>query len=415
MTPTAPAFPGWTGRFNRQRRLIQAAFFAVFVLLPLLDLLRFDFTTDRLWFFRQEIWLDEWTLIWLALMFAMWIVGAASLILGRVYCAYACPQTVFSEYAHDLDALARRLVQRFPHARRATAARAVSIALLAPAAVVFSVLWMGFFAPLPHVFLRLSRLETGPWVGTIGAIIAVLFFLDFAFLREEFCRSVCPYGLLQGILEDGRSLHVSYSEATGPCIQCRLCEHVCPMGIDIRKGSFQIECTRCGSCVDACTKVLRKKKRPSLLVFDFSAISFRQWDAKRILVAISTVGFGAALAWAVATRETISFRLSPVYTESASASSSDAAETRFLLRATNKGKAPVRLDVTPEGLPAGAAVLGLGDGQIPVSTEKRFTLVVRVPRSAVLSSVTQFHLVIRAAGRVETFPAALLVSGRKTS
>ena len=299
--------------------------------------------------------------------------------------------------------------------RRATAARAVSIALLAPVAVVFSVLWMGYFAPLPHVLLRLSRFEIGPWVGAIGAITAILFFLDFAFLREGFCRSVCPYGLLQGILEDGKSLHISFSEATGPCMGCRLCEHVCPMGIDIRKGSFQIECTRCGSCVDACTKVLQKKKRPSLLVFDFSAISFRQWDAKRILVAISTVGFGAALAWAVATRETISFRLSPVYTESASTSSSDTAETRFLLRATNKGKAPVRLDVTPEGLPAGAAVLGLGDGQIPASTEKRFTLVVRVPRSAVLSSVTQFRLVIRAAGRAETFPAALLVSGRKTS
>ncbi|MBI5445830.1 MAG: hypothetical protein HY900_32020, partial [Deltaproteobacteria bacterium] len=205
------------------------------------------------------------------------------------------------------------------------------------------------------------------------------------------------------------------SEATGPCMGCRLCEHVCPMGIDIRKGSFQIECTRCGSCVDACTKVLQKKKRPSLLEFDFSAISFRQWDAKRILVAISTVGFGAALAWAVATRETISFRLSPVYTESASTSSSGTAQTSFLLRATNKGKVPVRLDVTPEGLPAGAAVLSLGDGQIPASTEKRFTLVVRVPRSAVLSSVTQFRLVIRAAGRAETFPAALLVSGRKTS
>ena len=71
------ALPGWTGRFAKQRRLIQLGFFAVFAVLPLFDLFRFDFTVSRFHFFRHEIWLDEWTLIWLALMFAMWLVAAA--------------------------------------------------------------------------------------------------------------------------------------------------------------------------------------------------------------------------------------------------------------------------------------------------------------------------------------------------
>jgi cytochrome c oxidase accessory protein FixG len=407
------ALPGWAGRFTRQRRLIQLGFFAVFAFLPLFDLFRFDFTVSRFYFFRHEIWLDEWTLIWLALMFAMWLVGAASLILGRVYCAYACPQMVFSEYAHDLDALAKKVVRRFSEKKRKAAARAVTLSLLVPASVLFSMLFMAYFAPLPEVARRLARLDVGPWVGLLGAFTAVLFFLDFAFLREGFCRSVCPYGLLQGILEDGRSLHVTFDESTGPCIACNLCAKVCPMGIDIREGAYQIECTRCGNCIDACNVVLGKKKRPGLLAFDFGSASLRHWDAKRILVGISTVGFGTALVLAIALRQDISLRLSPVYTEAA-AGSSEFAESRFLLRATNKGKNPVILAVTPEGLPQGAALDGLQDPGVPAGTEKRFTLTVRVPRTGVTSSVVPFTLVVKANDRSEKFPAALFVAGRKS-
>ena len=406
------ALPGWTGRFAKQRRLIQLGFFVVFALLPLFDLFRFDFTISRFYFFRNEIWLDEWTLIWLALMFAMWLVGAASLILGRVYCAYACPQMVFSEFANDLDALAKRIARKISSNGRGAAVRAVSLALLAPVSVLFSVLFMAYFAPLPEVVRRLARFDVGPWVGLLGLLTAVLFFLDFAFLRERFCRSVCPYGLLQGILEDGRSLHVAYSEATGPCIQCNLCAKVCPMEIDIRNGPYQIECTRCGNCIDACNLILGKKKRPGLLAFDFGSAALTQWDAKRVLVAVSTVGFGVALVLAIVLRQDVSFRLSPVYTEQA-AGPSEFAESRFLLRATNKGKAPVTLAVTSEGLPKDVALDGMQDPSVPAGTEKRFTIIVRVPRAEVASSVVPFTLTVKAKDRSETFEAALFVAGRK--
>jgi len=408
--------PGWTGRFTRQRRLIQLAFFAVFAALPLFDLFRFDFVSDRLYFFRQVIWLDEWALIWLAIMFLMWVVGAASLVLGRVYCAYACPQMVFSEYANDLDALAKKAAGRFSKERRKAAARVLSLLLLFPVAVVFSVLMMGYFAPLPHVLLRLSHLDVGPWVGAIGAISTILFFLDFAFLREGFCRSVCPYGLLQGILEDGRSLHIRFDTGTGPCIACKLCEHVCPMEIDIRKDPFQIECTRCGACVDACEKVMAKKKRPSLLAFNFGTLALREWDAKRLLIGVSTVGFGVALFVAVATRQEISFRLSPVYVDSGIAGAGkEAVETSFLLRATNKGTGPILLHVVPEGLPASATVTGLSDPNVPAGTEKRFTITVRLPRKEISGSVTPFTWVVTAEGRSERFPSAFFAAGGRSS
>lgn len=400
-------FPNWQGRHSQRRRWIQLAFLAVFAALPLFDLLRFDFDTGRLHLFRQEIWLDEWAILWLAIMFGMWLIGAASLLLGRVYCAYACPQTVFTEIAHDIDALARRLTRRLLPARRQRATQAVSILLVAALALTSTVLLMGYFAPLPEVLGRLLRLDLGPWIGAVGAVATVLAFLDLVFVRESFCRGACPYGLLQGVIEDGRSLHVRLDEGGGACIDCAACVRTCPMGIDIRQGAFQIECTRCGSCIDACDRVLGRLKtpRPGVLRFDFAGVRRGGWDAKRVLVAVATAGFGLALVLALITRERVALRLSPLYT-TVQANPADFAETRFLLRAANRGRAALQLEARPEGLPASAAVSGLEDPWLPAGRERTLTLCVRVPRADVGGSVMPFSWVLRTDGRERRLAAA---------
>ncbi len=406
------ALPHWTGRSTRRRRLVQLVCLSIFVLLPVFDLLRFDLGRGRLHLLRHELWLDEWALLWLVLMFAMWLVGAASLVLGRVYCAYACPQTVFSELAHDFDALGRRLARHAPPRWRGRVAQAASLLLVALTSIAASALFMAYFAPLPEVLTRLARLDVTPWLGAVGLCAALLAFLDFAFVRESFCRSACPYGLLQGVIEDGRSLHVRFDATPGACIDCGACARVCPMEIDVRQGSFQIECTRCGSCVDACDAVLGRLKpaRPGLLRFDLAGFSWRRWDAKRGLVALSTLGFGVALALAVATRQPLAVRLSPLY-QDARGATSERAESRFLLRAQNRGREPVALEVHPAGLPDGARVAGLEDGVVAPGQERRFTLLVSVPRAQIHASVTPFDWVIVAGGRTLRFPAALFAPG----
>lgn len=402
----------WQGHYTRRRRFIQMGFFAVFVLLPLFDLFRFDFATNRLHFFRTELWLDEWTLLWLALMFSMWVVGAMSLVFGRVYCAYACPQMLFTELAHDFDALGKKLARRAPAARRAKIAKTISLALIALVSVVASVLFMAYFAPLPEVARRLVRLDVGLWVGVVGATTALVTFLDFAFVREHFCRSACPYGLLQGLLEDGRSLHVAFDQDSGACIQCEACARVCPMDIDIRNGAFQIECTRCGSCIDACTSILGRMKpaRPSVLSFRLPGLSWGSLDAKRVLVTVATVGFGVVFAFALLTRDTLSLQLSPVYTES---TAGEVAESHFLLRVTNRGQVPVDLTARPEGLPATVEMSGLEVPTVPAGEERRFELVVRLPRAQTESSVTPFVWVVEGGGESERFAAALLSHPRR--
>jgi polyferredoxin len=411
------AFPHWTGRYTVRRRLVQLAFLAVFVVLPLFDLFRFDFPQGRLHLVRQEIWLDEWALLWLASMFAMWLVGAASLALGRVYCAYACPQTVFSEIAHDLDALARLLTRRWLGAVRPRAAHSLSLLLLGLLSVAVSVLFMGYFAPLPEVLSRFSRMDASPWVGAVGAFAALLAFLSFGLVRETFCRTACPYGLLQGVIEDGRSLHVRLHPAAGPCIECGACARVCPMEIDIRDGPFQIECTRCGSCIDSCDRVLGRLKpaRPGILLFDLGGFSLRKWDVKRLLVGSATLAFGAALVFAVLAREHISLRLSPVYDGAGTASAgAGMAESRYLLRAANRTRENARLAVRLEGLPAQAVVEGLEDSTIPAGRERRFNLVVRVPSSEIRDRVTSFSWVFATSDGERRFPSTFFTRSKPT-
>jgi polyferredoxin len=400
----------WTGYWTRRRRLVQVAFLLLFAIVPVFDLFRFDFPGGRLFAFGKQLWLDEWMLLWLALMFGMWVIGAVTLVFGRVWCAWACPQMVFTELAHDVDLVARKVAGGLPATLRRAGIGGAALVMIAILSVVGAALFMGYFAPLPEVLRRLARLDLAPWVGVVGAFTALLGFLDLAFVRERFCRSVCPYGLLQAVLEDGKSLHVAFDTSTGPCIECRACEKICPMEIDIRKGSFQIECTRCGDCIDVCGKVLRPKGRPSLLSFRFGA-GAGGWDLKRILVALSTAAFGVAFAIVLLTRETVSLHLSPLFGREQTGGA--VVESSFLLRAANRGTDEVRLQVTAEGLPSSAVLDGLGDGIVPAGGEKRFTLVVRLPRGATSGSVTPFTFRLRAGSASEEIPAVFYAGGGK--
>lgn len=388
----------WNGRNAKRRRLVQLAFLAVFVLLPLFDLFRFDFGAGRLHLFRTEIWLDEWAILWLALMFGMWLIGALSLVFGRVYCAYACPQMVFSEIAHDFDDIAKRLARPFDPKHRPRVIKAISLTATALLSIGASILFLAWFAPLSSVMSTLA-------VGV--AITALLAFLDFAFVREGFCRSACPYGLLQGVIEDGRSLHVKFDEQGG-CIECKACVKACPMEIDIRNGAFQIECTRCGSCIDACDEILGRLKRPGLLSFDMPGFSLRNLDVKRVLVTAATLAFAVVLVIMVANRESVAVHLSPVYLESAPGM----AETRFLLRVANRGKEPVVLGIHPEGLPASARIDGLEDTSIPAGQERRLELTVHVPAADTKSSVTPFVWIVETPEGAKRFAASLFSPGR---
>jgi len=260
-------------RLGPKRRTFQWATSLVILLLPFLrwngrSLLRIDFTSLSLQLFGGTLRIDE---LYLVLLFTL-ALGLtfllATLVFGRVWCGWACPQTTLSDIA---EWLARRLglgiennqLQGAP-ARKVLAHIAyLVLALLVGANLVW------YFVEPPRFFAELlgNRLHYGAWITLLT--VAGTVYLDFALIRRVMCRDFCPYGRFQTVLADPGTLTLHLPEAEAPrCIRCGACVRSCPMEIDIRRG-FQVECINCGRCLDACREVMARKRQPGLIRYSF--------------------------------------------------------------------------------------------------------------------------------------------------
>jgi cytochrome c oxidase accessory protein FixG len=144
--------------------------------------------------------------------------------------------------------------------------RPLGFAAVAAVSAIAAANLLWYFVSPPEFFRRLADGTFGPVLGGSWAILALVLFLDLAFLRATFCATACPYAKLQGVLFDRSTLVVAYdTRREWDCVQCNACVRVCPTGIDIRRG-LQAECIACAACIDACTPVMAKRgKAPDLI------------------------------------------------------------------------------------------------------------------------------------------------------
>jgi cytochrome c oxidase accessory protein FixG len=281
------------GKFTFSRRAFGILLIAVYVLLPWIPIngapaLFLDVENRRFHLFgltlvTQDLWIFFFLISGLG--FSLFFVTA---LLGRLWCGWACPYTVFLEHVFrrierwiDGDANARRKLDAAPSSIGKTVRRAVKYALYLTASTLIAHVFISYFVSLPRLyqFMREGPLQHGATFTIISALTAVLCFC-FAWFREQFCIILCPYGRIQSALTDEETIVIGYDavrgeprgKATdanaGDCIDCHRCVQVCPTGIDIRNG-LQMECIGCAACVDACDDIMRKVGRPSgLLRYD---------------------------------------------------------------------------------------------------------------------------------------------------
>jgi len=262
------------GRFQRWRRIAGAAQAAVWLGLPLLRVggesaLRLDVASGRLHAFGASFALGEAHVVLLAILALTFAFLAVTLVAGRVWCGWSCPQTVLGDLTRWVEAgfpgagappPSRR--RRKPRRWRRPAGFAVTAATSAVVAAS-----MVFWFVEPYGFLaRLARLSLGPAEAGAWGVLSLVLFLDLAFLRADFCATACPYAKLQGVLFDRSTLVVAYdARRAADCVDCGACVRVCPTGIDIRHG-LQMACIACAACVDACEPVMRRLHRAPDLV-----------------------------------------------------------------------------------------------------------------------------------------------------
>jgi cytochrome c oxidase accessory protein FixG len=274
-----------SGRWRRLRWWADAALIAVLLGIPWLriagePLVWLDIPARKFHVFGLVIVPQELYFLWLLLAALALALFLFSALLGRLWCGWACPQTVFT----DVFAAAARFIQGWrgprPPARVAAWRIAATHAVWLAASAVVGFHVVAYFVPSEALLARLAHGPSGPAFGFL-AFATLLAYLDFAFVRQTFCRYLCPYARFQGVLLDRDSLVIGYDArrgeprgkkgtTTGDCVDCGLCVQVCPTGIDIRHG-LQLECIACTQCIDACDGVMAQLGRRRGL------IDYRSW------------------------------------------------------------------------------------------------------------------------------------------
>ena len=258
------------GRFTRARHIVFGLLVAVWLLLPVVRIhgapaLFLDVEHRRFFvlggtFTPQDFWL----VFFLATGVGFGLVYATA-ALGRIWCGWACPQTVFTEaFFRPIE----RWTKKRPVRRHA---------LYALAAVFVAHVFVAYFVSIRALWtMMLGSPSAHPEAFAWMLATSALFYGNFAFFREQLCVVLCPYGRLQSVLLDDDSLVIAYDEkrgeprgklgkTSGDCIDCRRCIAVCPTGIDIRNG-LQMDCIACTACIDACDEMMDKIDRPRGLI-----------------------------------------------------------------------------------------------------------------------------------------------------
>jgi len=287
-----------SGKFYNWRTYVSWILLAVLFGMPFIKvngepLLLFNVIERKFIIFSIVFTPQDLHLFALAMLTLMVFIVLFTVVFGRLFCGWVCPQTIFMEmvfrkieYWIEGDANQQRKLNKAPWDRKKFFKKTLKHVIFFSIAVLIANTFLSYIIGVDEV----KKIVSEPVAFHMGGFIAMLIFSAifygvFAFFREQVCIAVCPYGRLQGVLLVPNSIVVIYDwirgeprgkikknktaeseqQALGDCIDCGLCVKVCPTGIDIRNGT-QLECVNCTACMDACDEVMEKIDRPLGLI-----------------------------------------------------------------------------------------------------------------------------------------------------
>jgi cytochrome c oxidase accessory protein FixG len=243
----------------------------------------------KFYIFGMVLWPQDFIYLTLLLILSAFGLFLFTAIAGRLFCGYACPQTVYTEIFMKIETwIEGNHFKRMQLDTKGSAKEKITKKSLKWAAWAVVALWTGFtfagyFTPIRDLASLTLAGELGPWQTFWILFYSGFTMMQAGFMREQVCKYMCPYARFQSVMFDRDTLIVTYDEARGDprgsrpksmdhraagkgdCIDCGVCVEVCPTGIDIRQG-LQYECIGCGLCVDACNNIMDKMEYPRGLI-----------------------------------------------------------------------------------------------------------------------------------------------------
>ncbi len=283
-----------SGRYYNARTIVSIALLFLMFLGPFLKwnghpLFLFNILERKFIIWGIPFWPQDFHLFVLAMISFFVFIVLFTVLFGRLWCGWACPQTVFMEmvfrkieYWIEGDARQQQKLNQAPWNAEKIAKKAAKLGIFFLLSFLIANLVMAYMVGIDRLKDIVVRPPSENWSLFMGvAIFSGIFFFVFSYFREQACLVVCPYGRLQSVLLGKDSIVVAYdwlrgeprgkirknevNSQKGDCIDCKLCVQVCPTGIDIRHGT-QMECVNCTACIDACDHVMDKINKPRGLI-----------------------------------------------------------------------------------------------------------------------------------------------------
>lgn len=319
------------GTFTRAKPWVQGALIVVYLAVPWIEVggrpaVLLDIPGRRFYLFGNVFNAQDFALVFFLLSGVGFALIVLSALFGRVWCGWACPQTVFLEGVFrrierwiEGPAASRRRLSKAPWTFQKIWKKGLKHVAYAATAWVIAHAFLAYFVGAERL---LSMIVEGPRAHFVtflwGLVPTGILYFNFWWFREQLCLILCPYGRLQSVLQDRDTIIIGYDEArgeprgkkgaqgAGDCVDCRRCIAVCPTGIDIRNG-LQMECIGCASCVDACDEVMDRLGRPrGLIRYDslrgFEEGARRFWRPRVAYYALAGLAGVAVAATLFATR-----------------------------------------------------------------------------------------------------------------